>query len=70
VLVAVLHNIVPWIWQFGMVFMIDPIIGFATDMVLGVIFLKKGFETAVLCHFVIAIILYVIAPAVVLVMGA
>ena len=66
VLVAVLHNIVPWLWKFGTVFMIDPIIGFATDMVLGVLFWKKGFETAVLCHFVIAIILYAIAPAVLL----
>lgn len=69
VVIAVLRNIIPWMWKSGFVFMIDPLIGFATDTVLGVLFWKKGFETAVLCHFVIVFILYVITPAVVIFAG-
>ena len=35
---------------------IDPIIRFGIDVVLGILFWKKGFETAVLCHLIIVFI--------------
>ncbi len=64
VLVALLQNGIWWIWQFGTAaFPIDPFVYFGLDVLLGTLFWKKGFETTVLCHLIIATILYVIAPA-------
>ena len=41
------------------VFAIDPIVNFGVDMVLGVLFWKKGFETTVLCHLIIVFIVQI-----------
>jgi hypothetical protein len=62
-LVAFLGNMSSPIWHFGiMAFAIGPMVRCRIDVVLGVLFWKKGFETAVLCHFIIVLIFYLIAP--------
>jgi hypothetical protein len=51
-------------------FILVPLVGVIKGAVLGVLFWKKGFETAVLCNVIIVLILYLIAPAVVFAIGA
>jgi len=63
VLIAFLFNMSSPIWHFGITaFIIGPMIRSGIDVVLGVLFWKKGFETAVLCHLVMILIFYLIAP--------
>lgn len=70
-LVAFLGNMASPIWQFGiMAFAVGPMVRCGIDVVLGVLFWKKGFETAVLCHLVIVLIFYLVAPMVMSVIPA
>ncbi len=71
VLIAFLFNIGQPIWNFGVaIIAVGAVVRCGIDIMLGVLFWKKGFEVAVLCHMIIALILYLIAPAVVLAIGA
>lgn len=59
------------IWKFGIsVLAIDSLVeSIGIPLCLGLLFWKKGFETAVFCHLMIVFILYLVAPAVVLALG-
>ena len=70
-IVMFLRTVFPLIWMFGLhitpfnAHMINGLVNCIIDGTLGVLFWKKGFETAVLCHLVIVIIFYVVVPLVV-----
>lgn len=75
ILVTLLRNVVPLIWNFGTaVIVVAPYVNCAVacsiDVLLGMLFWKKGFETAVLCHLVMSFIFYIVAPMVIIAAGS
>jgi hypothetical protein len=75
ILVTFLRNVVPLIWTFGTaVAVVDPYINCAVacsiDVLLGMLFWKKGFEIAVLCHLVMSFIFYIVAPIIIIAVGS
>lgn len=69
VLIAFLVNMSSPMWHFGtsLIFsspmlVVGPVIRCGIDIVLGMLFWKKGFETAVLCHLIITFIFYMVTP--------
>jgi hypothetical protein len=73
VLIAFLFNLGSSIWHLGAglvlsspMLVFGPAMRCGIDVVLGVLFWKKGFETAVLCHLIIVFLFYAIMPILVL----
>jgi len=58
-----------WKHGFSMQAIVPSVEMIGQTMLLGLLFWKKGFETAVLCHLIIVFILYLVAPAVVFALG-
>ena len=56
------------IWSYG--FLMIPVLESIRLLLLGLLFWKKGFETAIFSHLIMVFILFVIVPAAVLVVGA
>jgi len=56
------------IWSYG--FLMIPVLESIRLLLLGLLFWKKGFETAIFSHLIMVFILFVIVPAVVLLVGA
>ena len=63
VLIALLFDTGTLIWNFGITgITLDAAMACAVSIVIGVLFWRKGFEAAVLCHMIIAAIFYMVAP--------
>lgn len=59
ILISLLFNMGSPIWNFGLVAIpVGEAVRCGIDILLGVLFWKKGFETAVLCHLIITFIFY------------
>lgn len=68
IVTVLLRNVFPLMWLFGTaidafnLLVINALIAIGIESALGVLFWKKGFETAVLYHFIIVLVFYLIAP--------